>query len=66
WGIIVKTEDGNGRATSAVSMAILKQLGIGNEGIYNKLEDHAVPAVKNIRKDKIGKIEADFQLEKLK
>ncbi|HEX7066398.1 MAG TPA: asparaginase [Bacillales bacterium] len=66
WGVIVKVEDGNGRATSAVSMSVLKQLGIGNEEIYEKLEDHSVPAVKNIRKDKIGKIEADLQLEKVK
>ncbi|HET7581108.1 MAG TPA: asparaginase [Bacillales bacterium] len=63
-GIIVKVEDGNGRATSAVSMEVLKQLGIGDEAIYKQLEQHRIPPVKNVREDTIGKIEADFQLEK--
>lgn len=65
-GIVVKVEDGNGRATSAVSMEVLKQLGVGNEEIYRQLEAHVVPPVKNIRKEKIGKIEADFELKKAK
>lgn len=65
-GISLKVEDGNGRAASAVSMEILKELGVGNEDIYKQLLSHARPPVKNIRGDVIGQIETDFQLEKVK
>lgn len=64
-GITLKIEDGNGRAASAVSMEILKELGVGNEDIYEQLQSHVQPPVKNIRNDVIGQIEADFQLEKM-
>lgn len=63
-GIAVKVEDGNGRATSAASMEVLMQLGVGSNVIHNQLEKHTVPPVKNIRGNSVGKIEAKFQLKK--
>lgn len=67
-GIALKVEDGNARATSAVSLKVLKDIGfIGeNEEWPEKLQSYAVPPVKNMREDAIGKIEAIFELEKRK
>lgn len=62
-GIMIKVEDGNDRARSAASMEVLKQLDVGDDAVYEKLAEHVEPAVKNIREDKIGKIEADFKLK---
>lgn len=62
-GIMIKVEDGNDRARSAAGMEALKQLGVGNDAIYAKLAEHVEPAVKNVREDRIGKIEADFKLK---
>lgn len=64
YGIIIKVEDGNPRAASAAAMSVLKQLNIGDEAIHQQLHAYAKPAVKNVRGDVIGKIEADFKLEK--
>jgi L-asparaginase II len=63
-GICLKVEDGNARATSVVAMEVLKQLGIGDEAIYQKLYDYADAPVLNARNDRIGRIEANFSLKK--
>lgn len=63
-GIAIKVEDGNGRATAAAAMEVLKQLGIGNENIARQLQRYVTPAVKNVRGDEIGKIKATFELKK--
>jgi L-asparaginase II len=64
-GIALKIEDGNGRATSAVAMEVLKQLGIGDEHVYSQLYDYIHPPVKNMREDQIGMIRPQFVLSKL-
>jgi L-asparaginase II len=63
-GITIKVEDGSARATSVVAMEVLKQLGIGSETIYQKLDQYVNAPVLNARKDRIGRIEANFKLVK--
>lgn len=63
-GITIKVEDGNARATSVVAMEVLKQLGIGDESIYQQLEQYADAPVLNARNERIGRIEAEFELLK--
>ncbi|KON86218.1 L-asparaginase [Sporosarcina globispora] len=61
-GIAIKVEDGNARAVSVATMEVLKQLGIGDDTIYKQLSEYASAPVLNARKDRIGHIEANFQL----
>ncbi|WP_442598474.1 asparaginase [Neobacillus sp. D3-1R] len=63
-GIAIKVEDGTPRATSVVTMEVLKQLGIGNEEMFAELEEYVHVPVLNARQDKIGVVKANFQLEK--
>jgi L-asparaginase II len=63
-GIAIKVEDGSPRATSVVTMEVLRQLGIGTEEIFAKLEEYVNAPVLNARNDKIGVIKANFKLEK--
>lgn len=63
-GIAIKVEDGAPRATSVAAMEVLKQLGIGNEQIFEALKDYVIAPVLNARNDTIGIIKADFVLEK--
>lgn len=63
-GIIVKIEDGNARAVSAVAMEVLKHLGIGNDAIYKQLDSYVNTPVLNTRDDKIGRIDVEFELVK--
>lgn len=63
-GIAIKVEDGNGRATSVAAMEVLKQLGIGDESLYEQLSEYVQEPVLNARKEKIGRIEAEFKLVK--
>lgn len=61
-GIAIKVEDGNARATSVATMEVLKQLGIGDESIFQKLHEYADAPVLNARNERIGRIVPDFQL----
>jgi L-asparaginase II len=61
-GITIKVEDGNARATSVVAMEVLRQLGVGNQAIFEKLEEYVTAPVLNARDEKIGRIEANFEL----
>lgn len=63
-GIILKVEDGGGRAASAAAMEILKQLDVVDEAMAEKLQSYVHPAVKNIRDEAIGHMETNFQLER--
>ncbi|WP_170008835.1 asparaginase [Bacillus fonticola] len=63
-GIAVKVEDGNKRGTSVAMMEVLKQLGIGNERIYEQLQQYVHAPVLNARKDAIGVIQPNFTLKK--
>lgn len=63
-GIAIKIEDGTPRATSVATMEVLRQLGIGDETIFEKLEQYVHAPVFNARQDKIGVVKADFVLEK--
>lgn len=64
-GIAIKVEDGSARATSVVTMEVLRQLGIGDEETFSKLEEYVNAPVLNARNDKIGVIKANFELEKM-
>jgi L-asparaginase II len=63
-GIAIKVEDGAPRATSVAAMEVLKQLGIGDQQIFEVLKDYVIAPVLNARNDTIGIIKADFVLEK--
>jgi L-asparaginase II len=63
-GIAIKVEDGSPRATSVVTMEVLKQLGIGDEEMFTKLASYVNAPVLNARNDQIGVIKANFVLEK--
>jgi L-asparaginase II len=63
-GIAIKVEDGAPRATSVAAMEVLKQLGIGDQQIFEDLKDYVIAPVLNARNDTIGIITADFVLEK--
>lgn len=63
-GIAIKVEDGGVRATSVAAMEVLKQLGLGNEQIYETLKDYVNAPVLNARNDTIGVIKANFVLER--
>ncbi|GAB4074214.1 asparaginase [Barrientosiimonas marina] len=65
-GAAIKIEDGDVRGTSVAALEVLQQLGIGDETTYELLADYHVAPVLNARKDKIGRIEADFQLNVLR
>ncbi|GGH76380.1 L-asparaginase II [Pullulanibacillus pueri] len=65
-GFIIKCEDGNPRALSAITLKILEDLGFVSDelkatALYQK---YRIPTVKNMRKDNIGDIEVDFELKK--
>ncbi|WP_040205680.1 asparaginase [Neobacillus jeddahensis] len=63
-GIVVKIEDGNARAVSAVALEVLKQLRIGDEAIYKELDHYVNTPVLNTRNDQIGRITVQFELVK--
>jgi L-asparaginase II len=63
-GIAIKVEDGSARATSVVTMEVLKQLGIGDKDIFSKLATYVNAPVLNARNDQIGVIKPNFQLDK--
>jgi L-asparaginase II len=63
-GIAIKVEDGSPRATSVVTMEVLRQLNIGTEEIFAKLEEYVHAPVLNARNDQIGVIKPNFMLEK--
>jgi L-asparaginase II len=63
-GIAIKIEDGSPRATSVVTMEVLRQLGIGSEEVFANLEEYVQAPVLNARNDKIGVMKPNFQLEK--
>lgn len=63
-GIAIKVEDGGARATSVAAMEVIKQLGLGNEQIYEALEDYVHTPVLNARNDRIGVVKPNFVLNK--
>ncbi|WP_156647119.1 asparaginase [Lentibacillus sp. JNUCC-1] len=64
-GVALKISDGNPRATTAASMEVLQQLGIGNEKIFADLDDYHYVPVKNMRKEKIGEVKPVFKLNRI-
>ncbi|MFC7395423.1 asparaginase [Scopulibacillus cellulosilyticus] len=64
-GIAIKVEDGNARATSAIGLKVLKDIGFAdqNKSWPDDLKSYEEPAVTNMRKDAIGKIVVDFKLK---
>ncbi|MGE6257682.1 asparaginase [Heyndrickxia sporothermodurans] len=63
-GIALKVEDGNARGASVAAMHILRELNIGTEDVYSKLQNYEVAPVLNSRQEKIGKIVSAFTLHK--
>lgn len=61
-GVAIKVEDGNARATSVASMEVIRQLKIDVPGIWDHLHEYHEAPVLNARKEKIGKIVANFSL----
>lgn len=64
-GVALKVEDGNGRATSVAAMETMKQMGIGNENIWDALSEYAQIPVTNARKESIGVIVPTFELNRI-
>lgn len=64
-GVALKVEDGNSRARSVVTMEILRQLTMGTEAIWNKLNNYRETPVLNARDETIGKVVANFTLHTL-
>lgn len=62
WGVAIKIEDGNNRAMQPVIIEILKQLHIINKKEEDKLHTYHRPAIKNHRKETVGRIETIFSL----
>ncbi|MGF7058982.1 asparaginase [Brassicibacter mesophilus] len=63
-GIAIKAEDGNGRAVMVAMMEVFKQLGIGNEEVYEKLSNYVETPIKNMKKEIIGIVKPSFTLKK--
>lgn len=63
-GIAIKVEDGGARAVNVAAMEVLNQLGYKEESIFTALDRYVHAPVLNARKEKIGEIRANFQLEK--
>ncbi|WP_456276738.1 asparaginase [Bacillus sp. AK128] len=63
-GIAIKVEDGTPRATSVVAMEVIRQMGLGDEQLFNQLKEYVHAPVFNARNDKIGVIKANFSLNK--
>lgn len=63
-GIAIKAADGNGRAVMVAMMEVFKQLGIGNEEIYEKLSNYVETPIKNMKKEIIGIVKPSFTLKK--
>lgn len=61
-GIAVKIEDGNARATNAVIMEILSQMGLIDEKEAESLESYHRPALLNARKEKVGMLKPVFSI----
>ena len=62
-GIAIKMEDGNQRALTAITLKILEDLGlVGDEKNTELYKEYRVPAVQNMRKDRIGNITVEFEL----
>ncbi|PSL41605.1 asparaginase [Planomicrobium soli] len=63
FGIALKVEDGNARATSAVAMEVLSQLGLLTDEQKEQLRDYHYPPLENARKEKIGELRPAFTLK---
>jgi L-asparaginase II len=63
-GIAIKIEDGNSRAVYPVAVEVLKQLDLLTENQIEKLKNHYRPQLRNARKEVIGELVADFQLQR--
>lgn len=61
-GVAIKVDDGNARGTNVATMEVLHQLGIGNQSIWDQLDEYHHAPILNARKEKIGEIKASFQL----
>jgi L-asparaginase II len=63
-GIAVKVEDGSQRAESVATMEVLKQLGLSDEIVFEQMKSYVETPVLNMRKETIGVVKADFNLNR--
>lgn len=64
-GIAIKCEDGSPRSLNAVTLKVLEDLGLQHDNVDSEVyQKYRESAVKNMRGDKIGRIETDFSLRK--
>ncbi|WP_253701187.1 asparaginase [Bacillus sp. FJAT-29814] len=63
-GIAIKIEDGNSRAVYPAAVEVLKQLNLLTEVQIGQLMSHYRPQLRNARKEVIGELVADFQLQR--
>jgi L-asparaginase II len=61
-GIAIKIEDGNGRATSPVTVEVLSQLGLLGKLQLEQLQSYHYPQLRNCRKEQIGELRPAFTL----
>ncbi len=62
-GVIVKVEDGAGRAVGPALTETLYQMGILSEEEVSRLEDQHLPKIKNHRKQVVGRLVPEFKLQ---
>lgn len=64
-GIAVKVKDGNARALYPAVMEVLLQLDLLTEEQTTRLQDYHQPTLKNARKEVIGQVKPDFELQRV-
>ncbi|ATP41521.1 L-asparaginase [Solibacillus sp. R5-41] len=64
FGIAIKIDDGNSRASYPVAMEVLKQLDLITTDEYSELIEYALPNVLNARNEIVGKLKVNFKLSK--
>jgi L-asparaginase II len=64
-GIAVRVADGNKRALLAVTVELLRQLGLVEDPAATPLARYATPAVRNFRGTEVGRVETLFALPRV-
>jgi L-asparaginase II len=62
-GIALKVEDGSSRPRDAVTLAILERLGVLSSRARSLLSEYRRPAIRNVRGDIVGALEAEVRPE---
>ena len=65
-GLVVKVEDGGGRAAGPAVLEVLAQMGVLDSGQLHALERHHKPEIKNRKEEVVGHLVPDFRIKKLR